>query len=182
VEDQIMRTFRDAKAMAKSLRQALAHRGVELSHSESLELVAHQFGLDNWNVLAARLNDSGVRFQPAVPILRIFSVDKAWEFYREFLGFTLDWEHRFAPELPLYAQVSRSGVTLHLSEHHGDASPGATVFVWLTGLDEFRQELLSASYPYARPGIEDAPWDARVMEVTDPFGNTLRFSERKPAA
>lgn len=175
-----MRTFRDAKAMATSLRKALGHRGVDISHSESLELVAHQFGLDNWNVLAARIKGvtgSGIEFQPAVPILRIFSVDKAWEFYRDFLGFTLDWEHRFAPDLPLYAQVSRPGVTLHLSEHHGDASPGSTVLVWLTGLDEFRQELLAKAYPYARPGIEDVPWGARVMEVADPFGNALRFSE-----
>jgi catechol 2,3-dioxygenase-like lactoylglutathione lyase family enzyme len=65
----------------------------------------------------------------------LFSVDKAREFYQDFLGFTLDWEHRFAPDLLRYAQVSRSGVALHLSEHHGDASPGSTVLVWLTGLD-----------------------------------------------
>jgi len=30
-----------------------------------------------------------------------------------------------------------------------------------------------------RPGIEDAPWNARVMEVIDPFGNRIRFSEAK---
>ena len=28
-----------------------------------------------------------------------------------------------------------------------------------------------------RPGIEVAPWNARVMEVIDPFGNRLRFNE-----
>jgi hypothetical protein len=33
--------------------------------------------------------------------------------------------HRFAPDLPLYMQVSRDGSVLHLSEHHGDCSPGA---------------------------------------------------------
>lgn len=68
-------------------------------------------------------------------------------------------------------------MALHLSEHHGHASPGSTVLVWLTGLDEFRQELLAKAYSHARPGIEDAPWGARVMEVIDPFGNSLRFSE-----
>ena len=28
---------------------------------------------------------------PAIPVLRIFSVDKAREFYMDFLGFSLDW-------------------------------------------------------------------------------------------
>ena len=32
-----------------------------------------------------------VAFQKTIPILRIFSVEKAKEFYVDFLGFTLDW-------------------------------------------------------------------------------------------
>ncbi|QSB17080.1 VOC family protein [Natronosporangium hydrolyticum] len=123
------------------------------------------------------MSSPGIALEPAVPILRIFSVEQAWEFYREFLGFTVDWEHRFAPDLPLYAQVSRAGATLHLSEHHGDANPGSAVFIWLTGLDDLHRELLDKQYPYARPGIEESPWQARTMSVIDPFGNTLRFSE-----
>jgi len=50
-----MRDFRDAKAMAHSLRQALSDKSVNLTHSESLELVAKAFGLDNWNILAAKI-------------------------------------------------------------------------------------------------------------------------------
>lgn len=119
------------------------------------------------------------RLEPAIPILRIFSVEKAREFYLGFLGFTLDWEHRFEEGFPLYAQVSRSGLVLHLSEHHGDACPGSTVFVRMKGIEAFHRELSARNYPYARPGIEDAPWDARSLEVTDPFGNRLRFSEEK---
>ena len=30
-----------------------------------------------------------------IPIIRIFSEQKAKEFYLDFLGFTLEWEHRF---------------------------------------------------------------------------------------
>lgn len=51
-----MHTFLDAKTMAKSLRTALADRHVDISHSDSLELVARQFGFDNWNILAARID------------------------------------------------------------------------------------------------------------------------------
>ena len=50
-----MRDFRDAKAMAHSLRQALTAKAVSVTHSESLELVAKAFGFDNWNILAARI-------------------------------------------------------------------------------------------------------------------------------
>jgi hypothetical protein len=50
-----MRTYRDAKVMAKLLRESLAARNVSLSHSECLETVARQFGFVDWNTLAARL-------------------------------------------------------------------------------------------------------------------------------
>lgn len=147
-----MRSFRDAKLMAKSLREAMAARQMPLSHSETLEIVARQFGYDSWNVLAARIGEASpdvpdpgsseaVRLQMGIPILRIFDETKAKEFYLDFLGFHMDWDHRFGPNMPLYMQVSRSGLQLHLSEHHGDASPGSTVFVWMQGIDALHAEL-----------------------------------------
>ncbi len=186
-----MRTYRDAKAMARSLRTALEAKQIELSHSDCLELVANQFGFGDWNVLSAKIDApienaptadaSGPRFKETIPILRIFNVEKAMEFYVGFLGFTVDWEHRFGDNFPLYAQVSRAGLKLHLSEHHGDASPGSTVFVWMRGITAYHAELTAKNYTYYRPGLEDAPWDAKVMEVGDPFGNRLRFSEPNKA-
>lgn len=180
-----MRDFRDAKPMAKALRAALAERKVELSHSETLEIVARQFGFDDWNVLAARIEASGeespkseaIRFDQVIPILRIFDVAKALEFYRDFLGFKVDWEHRYHPTMPLYMQISRAGMLLHLSEHHGDASPGSTVFVWMHGIEAYHRELRDKKYGYSRPGLEDAGYDARMFEVPDPFGNRIRFNE-----
>jgi catechol 2,3-dioxygenase-like lactoylglutathione lyase family enzyme len=115
-----------------------------------------------------------------VPILRIFDVEKAREFYVGFLGFAVDWEHRFEDGAPLYMQVSRGGLVIHLSEHHGDACPGSTVFVRLTGLDEYHREITAKRYRSMRPGIEIAPWNAKLMEVIDPFGNRLRFNEDLP--
>jgi catechol 2,3-dioxygenase-like lactoylglutathione lyase family enzyme len=181
-----MRTFLDAKAMAKSLREGLGQKQIELSHSECLELIARQFSCDSWNVLAAKISAEGgtppashdaVRLADAIPILRIFSVEKAREFYLDFLGFKTDWEHRFGDHFPLYTQISRAGLRLHLSEHHGDASPGSTVFVWMRGIAKFHRELTAKNYRYNKPGLEEAPWNARVVEVSDPFGNKIRFSE-----
>jgi hypothetical protein len=40
-----MRDFRDAKAMAQTLRAALATKGSKITVSESLELIAQTFGV-----------------------------------------------------------------------------------------------------------------------------------------
>jgi len=53
-----MRDYRDAKAMAQTLRQVLKDKSVELTHSESLELIARVLGVADWNTLSARINAS----------------------------------------------------------------------------------------------------------------------------
>ncbi|MBX4910896.1 MULTISPECIES: LON peptidase substrate-binding domain-containing protein [Rhizobium] len=50
-----MRDFRDAKAMAKTLREALHAKSITFTNSESQELVARILGYRDWNVLAARI-------------------------------------------------------------------------------------------------------------------------------
>jgi ATP-dependent Lon protease len=50
-----MRDFRDAKAMAQTLRHALKAKSVSLTHSECLELVAKTLGFHDWHVLAATI-------------------------------------------------------------------------------------------------------------------------------
>jgi hypothetical protein len=176
-----MRSFLDAKVMAKALKSALERQQqIVISHSQALEIVAAQFGCADWNVLAARIEQSGgtgtMAFEGTAPILRILDESKAKEYYLGFLGFKLDWEHRFGDNFPLYAQVSRSGLTLHLSEHHGDASPGSTVFVTMRGLREYQRELTRKDYKNMKPSIEDLAW-GMVMNVTDPFSNRIRFCE-----
>ena len=112
----------------------------------------------------------------AIPVMRIFSEEKAKEFYLDFLGFTLEWEHRFGDNFPLYAQIRRFELIIHLSEHHGDASPGITIFAPMKNIDAFCLELGAKQYRYAKSGVEVVPW-GREMEVWDPFGNRFRFCE-----
>ena len=119
-----------------------------------------------------------VSFRRTIPLFRIFDLAKAKEFYVGFLGFVVDWEHRFDEDAPAYLQVSRGDLTLHLTEHHGDCCPGSTVLVWMTGVEEFHREITSKGYPYLRPGIETTFYGARCVEVIDPFGNRIRFNER----
>ena len=119
-----------------------------------------------------------INFEKAIPVLRIFDVAKAREFYVDFLGFKVDWEHRFQPGMPLYMQVSRGGLMLHLTEHHGDACPGSAVFVHMSGIKEFHAELTAKKYGYAKPGLANTAWKTREVSVKDPFGNRLSFNER----
>jgi len=115
-----------------------------------------------------------------IPMLRIFNYDKAVEFYIDWLGFVIDWEHKPA-EAPVYLQISREDITLHLTEHHGDCCPGSKVFIECSsGLREYNKQLLAANYKYNKPGLEVAEWNALTMQVVDPFGNKLFFSEPFP--
>ena len=118
-------------------------------------------------------------FEQTIPVLRIFDAVKAKDFYAGFLGFAIDWEHRFEENTPLYMQVSRGGIVLHLSEHHGDGTPGTAIFVRMRGVDEFHAEVSAKNYKSLRPGVEDQRPDLpfKVMRVIDPFGNTIRFAE-----
>jgi hypothetical protein len=115
------------------------------------------------------------------PILRIFDAEKAMEFYIHWLQFSIDWQHK--PEnSPAYLQISKEDIVLHLSEHHGDCTPGARVFIDnYHGLALFHQQLLEANYRYNRPALETPFYDHDALEMTvhDPFGNRLTFVERQ---
>jgi catechol 2,3-dioxygenase-like lactoylglutathione lyase family enzyme len=94
------------------------------------------------------------------PVLRVFDEAAARAFYVDFLGFTVNWEHRFEPGLPLYMEVAREPVSLHLSEQHGDGCPDAAVRIVVEDLEALYEELealyeeLDAGpYAFARPGI-----------------------------
>jgi Glyoxalase superfamily protein len=118
-----------------------------------------------------------ISFGRVVPILRIFDIAKADEFYGGFLGFSVDWDHRYDPAAPLYRQISRGGLILHLSEHHGDGSPGARIRVQVQGIEAFHREITAKPYRYMRPGLDTTPWDTREVGVIDPFANHIRFYE-----
>ena len=120
-----------------------------------------------------------ITFHRTIPILRIFSVEKAKEFYCGFLGFRVDWEHTFEPDTPVYMQVSRGNLRLHLSEHHGDSVPGIRIFVEMSGVEAFHREVSGKGYKYLRPGLNEEFYGARSLNVIDPFGNRISFNEFK---
>ena len=175
-----MISIEHAKQMAKRLRAVLKAHGQEVTHSTALEWVAQQLGYQNWNTASALLHPQtappAITFESPIPLLRMFDEAKAREFYLGFLGFHVEFEHRFEAGLPLYLGIIRNGLRIHLSEHHGDASPGTTVFVPMHNIELLRDELLSRQYGYGRPDIVQQGW-GKILEVHDPFGNRIRFCE-----
>ena len=112
----------------------------------------------------------------AVPTFRIRDYKKAMDFYLEFLGFAIDWEHRFSPSEPVYMQVSKNGLVLHLSENERFPT-GSVVFVETKGIEDYHREISGKGSTYAVPGVAATPWGTKQMEIEDPFGNLLRFNE-----
>jgi catechol 2,3-dioxygenase-like lactoylglutathione lyase family enzyme len=117
--------------------------------------------------------------------MRIFAVEPALRFYVDFLGFTLDFGGpNGGPGTAYYGQVSYAATTLHLAEAAYSAGQGATVFIWMDGIDELRERLNDRRTEVPvwgpavwTPEVEKAQWDGRVLTIADPFGNHLRFSE-----
>lgn len=112
---------------------------------------------------------------PPVPILRSFDETATRAFYLDFLGFEIEFEHRFEPDLPLYMSVTLDECVLHLSEHHGDATPGSAVRIEVDDVREFARILNEKRYKNARPGVQRQEWGFDEMTVQDPSGNRLVF-------
>ena len=119
-----------------------------------------------------------VQFERAVPIFRIFSLDKAREFYLDFLGFKVNWEHRFESDAPVYMQISRNELVFHLSEHHGDGTPGSIAYVYTAGVRDLHRELNDKRYRHNHPGLQEQEWGMTEVTVCDPFNNRITFGER----
>lgn len=115
--------------------------------------------------------------QAPIPVFRVFDYALAKAFYIDWLGFRIDWEHQSTPAAPRYLQISRDAAILHLTEHHGDCTPGAKAFIHLDDVEALHRELSTRPNPHMNPGIEEAPWKARIMMVIDPFGNRLCFNQ-----
>jgi catechol 2,3-dioxygenase-like lactoylglutathione lyase family enzyme len=119
-----------------------------------------------------------VAFKRSIPILRMFDIAKAREFYLDYLGFKVDFEHRFNDNAPLFMGISRDELPIFLSEHHGDGTPGTHVRIDMDGVDAYHAELKAKNYRYVNPGVQTQEWGTREMCVVDPAGNQLIFSEQ----
>lgn len=119
-----------------------------------------------------------MKVEKVIPILRIFDYKKAIEFYVDWLGFKINWKHTFDNNTPVYIEIERDGIIIHLSEHHGDGTPGTNVFVWCNGVKDFHTEIINKKYKYNKPGLEKTFYGSLAVTVIDPFHNQVIFNEK----
>lgn len=117
--------------------------------------------------------------QKTIPILRpdFYRDDKGKEFYIEWLGFKIEFEHQFEENTPYYIGITKDDIQLHLSEHYGDATPGSKVFIVCNEIEKYFAELQSRPYKYYRSCLEKTFYAALEFSVQDPFGNKLSFNQ-----
>ena len=116
----------------------------------------------------------------AIPVLRVFDYAKTIEFYVDWLGAKIMWEHRPA-NIPFYMQVAVNGASINLSQHHGDCSPGGMVILEdYENLQSYHQQLLDKKYQFMNSGLEKVDWDPTTISMTviDPFYNRIMFTEK----
>jgi len=113
--------------------------------------------------------------QTVIPQLRSTSMAASLAFYRDGLGFVVDWQHQFEPGFPLFLQLTREGQTIFLTEHAGDCQVGGSIYFKVPDVDllagQFRERGVALAH-----GPCDSPWGTRDMSVLDPDGNRLRFA------
>jgi hypothetical protein len=119
-----MRDFRDAKAMALTLREALKAKSVSITHSESIELIAKTLGFHDWNELAAKiaLSQSAVTElgtpATAIPILPLRDIVLFPEMVCPiFVG-------RYKTRRAIDSAMASDGLVLAITQRHaGDDDP-----------------------------------------------------------
>jgi ribosomal-protein-alanine N-acetyltransferase len=122
------------------------------------------------------------RFGPVYPVLRMYDLDSTRRFYLDYLGCVIDWQGG-GGDAPVYLQVSRGDLVLHLSSHHDDGTPGSAVLVEIDDVERLHDELGRRDYPFQNPALEPGPGEGRQLQLIDPASNRLRFYERpRPVA
>lgn len=113
--------------------------------------------------------------QRVIPALRITNYDRSKAYYTSKLGFTVEWEHRFEPNFPVFMSISRDGMQIYLTEHTGDCQVGGLVHFVIPDVDAWHAEFCKGGAIVAEAPNNDLGF--RNMTIKDPDGNQLRFME-----
>lgn len=117
----------------------------------------------------------------ALPVMFVRDVPAAATFYRDTLGFSIDFLHGTPP---FYGAVSRDGATLHLKFVHGSVlTPGPdddgliSAFLVVEDVAALYGQYVAAGATFNQ-ALTTQPWGWRDFVVADVDGNGLCFAER----
>jgi catechol 2,3-dioxygenase-like lactoylglutathione lyase family enzyme len=107
----------------------------------------------------------------AIPILNVRSLRASLAYYRDVLGFKVEWEHGEPPD---FGSVSRGDTTIFMCEGC-QGNPGTWMMVFSRDVNALHEEF-TARKALVRMPPKDMPWRLREMHVSDPDGNVIRFA------
>ncbi|MCH2608607.1 MAG: glyoxalase superfamily protein [Pedosphaera sp.] len=117
----------------------------------------------------------------SIPVLRMSEEAAAKAFYVDFLGFEIEWEHRFedSPESPLYMQIRLGQAVIQLNGHAKPDTPPAEVRTLVRGVQAFCNHLRSIESKFPKPSVVDPRYSGKNtdMNLIAPFENYLVFWE-----
>jgi catechol 2,3-dioxygenase-like lactoylglutathione lyase family enzyme len=111
----------------------------------------------------------------AIPIFNVGDLRESQRYYRDVLGFSVDWEDGDPPE---FGAVSRGDAIIFMCQGC-QGHPGGWIMVFSRDVDALHQEFVRRGAIVKRPPT-DMPWRLREMIVEDPDGNTIRFATHRP--
>jgi catechol 2,3-dioxygenase-like lactoylglutathione lyase family enzyme len=117
----------------------------------------------------------------SVPVIFVTDVTRSATFFRDTLGFSVDFLHG---EPPFYGAVSRDGACLHLKFVHDPViTPGPhdregliSAFIQVEDVNALYAEYVAAGASFAEILKKEA-WGGRDFIVRDPDGNGICFAE-----
>lgn len=108
-----------------------------------------------------------------IPTFRVKDARAAERFYCDVLGFQNSWEDDPGDGHPVFIEVVRDKVAIHLTEHEGDGPEGVSIYVMVADARALHGEVTGKGAAATEP--EEMPWGDVVFTVTDADGNVMRF-------
>lgn len=165
--------------------------------AEAQEIVARETGFESWAELKAHVENAAVgatasaavaspTIKAAIPMLFVSDVARGAAFFRDKLGFAVDFLHGHPA---FYGAVSRDGVTLHLRFVHQPAiAPELrekeqllAAFLVVENIKALFEEYKNAGVSFVST-LRKEPWGGPTFTVEDLDGNRLCFSAASASA
>ena len=176
-----------ARYKALTDRQALA---LAFPLREAQEIVAEEAGHSSWAALKVAVADTAKRPTPrrttpaprltrAVPIIFVANVQASAEFFRDTLGFSIDFLHG---QPPFYGSMSRDGACVHLKFVHEpvfaigryDREGLIMAFIEVENVKALYATYVTAGVTFEQK-LKKQAWGGRDFIVRDPDGNAICF-------
>lgn len=162
----------------------------EFSLSAAQEIIAREAGFSSWADLKTSAKDQPLTSQEragipaikaAIPIVFVSNVSSAADFFRDRLGFSIEFLHG---DPPFYGSVARDGARVHLRfVQHPVISPERrekealmAAFIVVENIKALFDEYKKDDVPFIQ-ALHREPWGGPTFTVRDPDGNSICFCE-----